>query len=225
MPREYRPEARSPLFFAALLFASVPSIPPFYREDSPVTVRFEQRALRECLGQFASGVTVVTTGDGGDIHGATVSSFVSVSLDPPLVLVSLDRRSRTCERLGACPAFGINVLAAGQRELALLFAGRGQEPAAGIRWEGDPAAPRLAGSAAHFTCVPWAAYDGGDHVLHVGEVLRFEVSGGEPLVFHAGALGGLRRPSGRSAWTGSLDGPAHGWAADFSVLAAPGEHL
>ncbi|WP_232838411.1 flavin reductase family protein [Streptomyces geranii] len=185
----------------------------------------EQRALRDCLGRFASGVTVVTTGDGSAVHGVTVSSFTSVSLSPPLVLVSLDRRSRGCGRLGECAAFGINVLAADQHGLALLFAGRADAPATGIRWEGDPAAPRLAGAVAHFTCVPWAAYDGGDHVLHVGEVVQFEALGGEPLVFSSGVLGGFRRPSGSAAWTGSLDGPAHGWAADFGALAATGKHV
>jgi flavin reductase (DIM6/NTAB) family NADH-FMN oxidoreductase RutF len=188
-------------------------------------VSLDQRALRNCLGQFASGVTVVTTGDGHTVHGATVSSFTSVSLDPPLVMVSLDRRSRSCERL-ARARFGVNVLAAGQHDLALLFAGRGaqqggsyQDPAqAGITWEGDPAAPRLAGAVAHFDCAPWAAYDGGDHMLYVGEVRSFDAPGGAPLVFHSGMLGGFSRPTSAAAWTGSLDGPAHGWAADFGAL-------
>lgn len=182
----------------------------------------EQRALRNCLGQFASGVTVVTTGDGTAVHGVTVSSFTSVSLTPPLVLVSLDRRSRTCERLGAAAAFGVNVLAAFQRDLALLFAGRADGEAPDVRWEGDPRAPRLAGAVAHFTCLPWAAYDGGDHVLHLGEVVAFEAPGGPPLVFHSGTLGELRQPSGETAWTGSLDGPAHGWAVGFGALAEAG---
>ncbi|WP_066947055.1 flavin reductase family protein [Streptomyces lushanensis] len=185
----------------------------------------EQRAFRDCLGRFASGVTVVTTGDGTAVHGVTVSSFTSVSLAPPLVLVSLDRRSRGCDRLGESSAFGINVLAADQRDLALLFAGRADAPASGVRWEGDPSAARLAGAVAHFTCVPWATYDGGDHVLYVGEVVRFEASGGEPLVFSSGVLGEFRRPSDGAAWTGSLDGPAHGWAADFSALAATSKHV
>ncbi|MEV7730041.1 flavin reductase family protein [Streptomyces sp. NPDC087917] len=177
----------------------------------------DQRALRNCLGQFASGVTVVTTADGTAVYGATVSSFTSVSLDPPLVLVSLDRRSRTCDRLAGSP-FGVNVLGADQRDLALLFAGGGDGAGADIAWDGPERAPRLAGAVAHFTCVPWASYDGGDHVLHVGEVTAFDAPGGPPLVFHAGELGEFRRPSGEAAWTGSLDGPAHGWTADFAAL-------
>lgn len=184
---------------------------------------FEQRALRDCLGQFASGVTVVTTGDGDAVHGATVSSFTSVSLDPPLVLVSLDRRSRTCDRLAGSP-FGVNVLGTDQRELAFLFAGRAGAGAQDIVWEGTASAPRLAGAVAHFTCAPWASYDGGDHVLHIGEVTGFDAPGGRPLVFHAGELGEFHRPAGEAAWTGSLDGPAHGWTADFAALTAPGPH-
>ncbi|MEW1829967.1 flavin reductase family protein [Streptomyces sp. NPDC088196] len=182
----------------------------------------EQRALRDCLGRFASGVTVVTTGDGAAVHGVTVSSFTSVSLAPPLVLVSLDRRSHSCERLRDSSAFGINVLAADQRDLALLFAGRADGPVPGVRWQGDPSAPRLAGAVAHFTCVPWATYDGGDHVLYVGEVVRFEALGGDPLLFCSGTLGEFRRPSDGAAWTGSLDGPAHGWAAGFGALTGTG---
>lgn len=180
----------------------------------------EQRALRDCLGQFASGVTVVTTGDADAVYGATVSSFTSVSLDPPLVLVSLDRRSRTCDRLSGSP-FGVNILGADQRDLAFLFAGRADAPAQDVVWDGgSPSAPRLAGAVAHFTCAPWASYDGGDHVLYVGEVTAFEAPGGRPLVFHAGELGEFRRPTptGEAAWTGSLDGPAHGWTADFGAL-------
>ncbi|WP_234332233.1 flavin reductase family protein [Streptomyces sp. NRRL S-87] len=203
------------------------STPVTPHASPPAAPDVDPRALRTALGQFASGVTVVATSDGAAVHGATVSSFTSVSLDPPLVLVSLDRRSRSCARLADAP-FGVNVLAAGQRDLALLFAGApGRAAGAGSawprpepRWEGDPRAPRLAGSAAYFGCVPWAAYDGGDHVLYVGRVVRFDAPGGEPLVFHSGALGGFRRPAAAAtaAWTGSLDGPAHGWTADFGAL-------
>ncbi|MHA6757929.1 flavin reductase family protein [Streptacidiphilus sp. PAMC 29251] len=181
----------------------------------------EQRALRDCLGQFASGVTVVTTTDADAVHGATVSSFTSVSLDPPLVLVALDRRSRSCTRLYGAP-FGVSVLSTRQRDLALLFAGRAADAAPDVRWEGDAAAPRLVGAVAHFSCTPWASYDGGDHVLHVGQVVRFDAPGGEPLVFHSGALGEFRRPWGDAAWTTSLDGPSHGWAADSAALTGRG---
>jgi flavin reductase (DIM6/NTAB) family NADH-FMN oxidoreductase RutF len=182
----------------------------------------EHRRLRDCLGQFASGVTVVTTKIGAAVHGTTVSSFSSVSLDPPLVLVSVDRRSRACERLAGAP-FGVNVLGADQSDLALFFAGLGDAAAPpDFAWDGDAAAPRLAGALAHLSCVPWASYDGGDHVLYVGEVVAFAVHGGEPLVYHSGTFGEFHRPSGGSAWTGSLDGPAYGWPTDLGTLANAG---
>uniref|UniRef100_UPI0033DBECDB flavin reductase family protein n=1 Tax=Streptomyces sp. NPDC047097 TaxID=3155260 RepID=UPI0033DBECDB len=147
------------------------------------------RSLRNALGQFASGVTVVAAQDGKAVHGATVSSFTSVSLQPPLVMVSLDRRSRMCALLRDGSSFGVNVLAAGQRGLALRFAGMATDAEPDVAWTDQGPAPRLAGVAAHFTCTSWAAYDGGDHVLYVGEVQDHSTAtGGEPLVFHRGAF-------------------------------------
>src|SRR3954465_7893460 len=82
------------------------------------------RELRQCLGHFTTGVTVITcAGADGAPHGATVNAFTAVSLEPPLVLVSLDRRSRLCALLEAAP-FTVNVLEASQKDLALHFAGR-----------------------------------------------------------------------------------------------------
>jgi len=164
------------------------------------------RLFRDCLGRFASGVTVVTVSDRDGVHGATVSSFTSVSLDPPLILVSLDRRSRLCGRLGAIP-FGINVLAATQSDVAQHFAGRPDAHDGPIRWRHQGPAPRLAGCAAFLECSAYAAYDGGDHVLFLGRVEAFETSDVEPLVFHRGSFRELlgRRPS--AAWHGSFDHP------------------
>ncbi|MFE0106911.1 flavin reductase family protein [Streptomyces sp. NPDC059009] len=176
------------------------------------------RSFRDCLGRFASGVTVVTVRSGETVHGATVSSFTSVSLEPPLVMVSLDRRSRSCAALDGAD-FGINILAAGQQDLALHFAGRPAVPATPVRWEPDGRTPRLAGAAAYLDCAPWAAYDGGDHVLYVGAVRAFDAADREPLVFHRGAFRALDRSPVESAWTGSLDGPVDGaWAPGATAL-------
>lgn len=180
------------------------------------------RRLRDCFGHFATGVTVVTAQRGDFVHGATVGSFTSVSLDPPLVMVSLDRGSRICERLAGA-AFGINVLATHQRELALHFAGRHSAPTATVTWERSDQAPRLAGCVAYLSCSPWACYDGGDHVMYVGEVQHFGFSGGEPLVFHRGTFHELHRVSDEAAWIGSLDCPTDGvWAPrESEVLRSP----
>ncbi|RSN62631.1 flavin reductase [Amycolatopsis sp. WAC 04182] len=148
--------------------------------------------LRDCLGQFATGVTVVTVRHEGAVHGATVNAFASISLAPPLVMVSLDRRSRLCGRLAGA-AFEINILSSWQQGIARHFAGKGTDPAAEIRWDALPHSLRLAGCAAYLTCAPWASYDGGDHVLYLGEVRNFEIRGGPPLVFHRGNFHELRQ--------------------------------
>lgn len=166
----------------------------------------DPKELRQCLGHFATGVTVITChGEDGVPHGATVNAFTAVSLDPPLVLVSLDRRSRVCELIESRP-FTVNVLESGQKELALHFAGR---PNQDVRWaaDSDCGAPRLDGTLAHISCTPWQTYDGGDHVLYLGEVQQFHIHPGRPLLFHSGRfhhLGGDHNPL---LWDDSADGP------------------
>lgn len=154
----------------------------------------DSRALRTALGHFATGVTVVTYGVDGDRYGVTVNAFTAVSLDPPLILVSLDRRSRASEALPGRP-FVVNVLAATQCDLALNFAGKPDGELI-VPWDADadPAAPRLTGSSAWFACTPWQAHDGGDHVLLLGEVEDLDLPGEEPLLFYGGrfrAVGGF----------------------------------
>lgn len=166
----------------------------------------EPRELRRCLGHFTTGVTVVTCeGLDGVPHGATVNAFTAVSLQPPLVLVSLDRRSKLCSLVDRKP-FAVNVLEAGQKDLALHFAGK---PSQDVAWLPDSACgtPRLRGVLAHISCTPWQTYDGGDHVLHLGEVQEFLIHDGAPLLFHTGRfhhLGGDHEPV---LWGDSADGP------------------
>lgn len=153
-------------------------------ETPPQTV--DPRHLRTCLSRFATGVTVVSYAADGEPRGATVNAFTAVSLDPPLVLVSLARTSRAAEHVGDGP-FAINVLRADQIDVAMQFAGR---PRAGARvhWEHDGGAPQLADTIATFQCRPWATYDGGDHVLVVGEVVAADQRPGEPLLFTGGSF-------------------------------------
>ncbi|RSM77787.1 flavin reductase [Kibdelosporangium aridum] len=151
-------------------------------------------ALRSCLGLFATGVTVVTTDSADGVHGVTVNAFSSVSLDPSLVMVSLDRRSKACDYLGSSP-FCVNILAASQHDVALHFAGRRGTVPADIRWADDDGTPRLLGCLATISCTPWASYDGGDHVLHLGEVQHVELGEGDPLVFHRKEFHQLGRPA------------------------------
>lgn len=167
----------------------------------------DPRELRRCLGHFATGVTVITcTGPDGTPHGATVNAFTAVSLEPPLVLVSLDRRSKLCGLLDEARPFTVNVLESAQKDLALHFAGR---PNQDVGWDAvsECGAPQLADALAHIACTPWQHYDGGDHVLYLGEVQQFRIHDGQPLLFHTGKfhhLGGDHQPI---LWDDSADGP------------------
>lgn len=143
--------------------------------------------FRHTLGEFVTGVTVVTARQGCERIGVTANSFNSVSLEPPLVLVSLARTLRSFPAFMTAERFGISLLAAGQADLARRFATALEDKWAGIVDEDRAGAPpRLPGSTAFFDCEPYARYDGGDHVILVGRVQAYDRVGGEPLVYHRG---------------------------------------
>ncbi|WP_243770105.1 flavin reductase family protein [Amycolatopsis acidicola] len=175
-------------------------------------MKVDTRQLRNCLGHFATGVTVITTEVDGHPHGATVNSFTAVSLDPPLVLVSLDRRTKACGYLEDRP-FTVNLLREPQDDVALHFAGKPRtEP---VEWAHGEFGPRLPGSLAHVACSPWRSYDGGDHVLFLGRVEEFEFTGGDPLVFYLGEFRHLGTAFETVPWMESADCPS---TLDFSWL-------
>jgi flavin reductase (DIM6/NTAB) family NADH-FMN oxidoreductase RutF len=140
-----------------------------------------ERSLRSCLGRFATGVAVVTFDTGAGPRGLTINSFTSVSLEPPLVLVSIARRAKAHDLLVGRP-FCVNVLGAEQETIARTFAGG---PPTDVPWIGGDHAPGLAGVFARLECRPWRAYDGGDHTLFLGEVMRFGYRDGAALAYHA----------------------------------------
>lgn len=155
---------------------------------TPAPHDVDPRLLRNTLGNFATGVTVVTYASGGAFHGVTVNSFTSVSLDPPLVLVSLMRSSRALTYLLERP-FAINILGDAQMDTAMAFAGRPKEGHV-IEWVTDQGAPRINNSLAYFQCTPWAGYDGGDHVLLIGKVSSYgQQDETKPLLFYRGKWG------------------------------------
>jgi flavin reductase len=135
--------------------------------------------LRSTLGRFATGVTVVTFDAGDGPRGVTVNSFTSVSLEPPLVLVSIAKTASAHDQLRD-RRFCVNVLGAEQEPIARHFSGgdAGAEPRYVERADG---APRLAGALAHVDCEPWRAYDGGDHTLFLGRVTGFDHREGDAL--------------------------------------------
>ena len=149
------------------------------------------RTLRDALGQFATGVTIVTTvmADGRPA-GITVNSFTSVSLDPPLVLWNLGRFSANWDAFESAEHFAVNVLAIDQADLALEFAEPGKDPFTHVSYDrGKGDVPLLPGAIAQFECRLTERRDGGDHITLVGEVLAHHDHDGEPLLFHRGSFG------------------------------------
>jgi flavin reductase (DIM6/NTAB) family NADH-FMN oxidoreductase RutF len=150
------------------------------------------REFRNTLGRFATGVTVVTALEDGKTHGMTANAFVPVSLEPPLVLVSLDNRSHMHRILSAAGWYGISVLAEDQRALSDHFAGRTTENVH-IRFISRAGASLLDGAIAYFVARVVDVHPAGDHTLYVGTVQHFESRDDKPLLFYAGRYQQLLR--------------------------------
>jgi flavin reductase (DIM6/NTAB) family NADH-FMN oxidoreductase RutF len=157
-----------------------------------MNLEFESRRFRAALRRFATGVTIVTTrGAAGTPIGMTANSFNSVSLDPPLVLWSLNKTSRNRAVFEQAGHYAINVLCREQADLAARFAAPLADRFAGIPWrEGRSGMPLFEGCLAWFECCDGFRYEGGDHVIFVGEVVHFDHCDDRvPLLFHGGAYG------------------------------------
>lgn len=154
------------------------------------------RELRQVMGRFATGVTVVTTAHKDLIHGMTANAFLSVSLRPPLVLVSLGR-CRMSEMLPRTGRYGVSVLASDQEAFAAHFAGQrpSPEPPTFV-WEKE--FPLLEGALAHVGCRVVDVHPAGDHVLWIGEVEYLSHRDAEPLLFYTGRFGTLRQVERRT---------------------------
>lgn len=153
---------------------------------------FSERELRDAMGCFATGVTVVTTMTDRGPLGMTVSSFASVSLDPPLVLWSPARKSARFSAFEAASHFAVHILSEDQRPLAETFAKSGIEAFDDLDYSlglGD--APLLNGCSTRFECSHSAGHDGGDHLIVVGEVLRILTCEKPSLLFYRGVFSGI----------------------------------
>ena len=151
--------------------------------DSDTALEF-----RRTLGMFATGVTVITTQVDEQIHGMTANAFMSVSLQPPLILISVDRRARMNNLLREGVRYGVSVLEEGQSVLSDRFAGRrddGPEPAFELVHE----TPLVEGALAHLIARVVRSYWGGDHSLFLGRVEYVRYGEGTPLLFHGGGYG------------------------------------
>lgn len=160
--------------------SSVAQPPPFSSHD-----------FRKALGQFATGVTIVTALNAqGQPVGVTVSSFNSVSLHPPLVLWSMANSAASLPVFMACSHYTVHVLGAEQKELAMQFATKGIDRWAGVTHQpGKCGAPLLDGAAASFECFNRSRYQEGDHVIFVGEVEHCNHrNDAAPLIYHDGRM-------------------------------------
>ena len=154
------------------------------------TKTFDPRELRNAFGRFATGVTVVTMlSDQGVPTGVTVSSFSSLSLEPALCLFSLGKTQASCRWIAECKRFVINVLSEDQEGTAWQFARPAEDKMAGVSTRmGVLGIPVIEGSLCRFECRLWNTYDGGDHIIVVGEIVDFAYDEGNPMLFYKGKM-------------------------------------
>jgi flavin reductase (DIM6/NTAB) family NADH-FMN oxidoreductase RutF len=152
-------------------------------------MKFDTRSFRSALGTFATGITVVTSvGPDGEPLGFTANSFNSVSLDPPLVLFSLDRRAYSLRHFEQAGVFAINVLREDQEQVSTAFARALSDKWDSVKFETwETGCPILIDALANFECETKSMHDGGDHVIFVGRVLALRTNEGRPLLYYRGA--------------------------------------
>ena len=166
----------------------------------PSAAPFDAASFRRALGQFPTGVTIVTAASGERRLGMTANSFSSVSLDPPLVQWSVAKSAPSHDAFLEAPGFAVHFLGAEHQELAMRFAGRSTDKFDGIAHApGLTGAPLLTELAPIFECRTWARYPGGDHTILVGEVVRLVERAHDPLLFHSGVLRRIEAGAARRA--------------------------
>ena len=145
----------------------------------------DDRQFRSAMGKFATGVTVIATEVDGEVHGMTANAFMSVSLDPKLVVISIGEKAKILNKIKESKIFSVNILAADQQELSMIFAGQLKEhrEVEFARLDGKPVLP---GVAAQIACEVSAEHVEGDHTLFIGKVTDIHLEDSEPLVFYSG---------------------------------------
>ncbi|MFB3161510.1 flavin reductase family protein [Neobacillus sp. 179-J 1A1 HS] len=145
----------------------------------------DDRQFRTAMGKFATGVTVIATDVDGDVHGMTANAFMSVSLSPKLVVISIGHKARILEKIKQSKSFSVNILAADQQELSIIFAGqiKGHREVLFDRLDDKPV---LAGAVAQMACEVSAEYLEGDHTLFIGKVTDIQLTDADPLIFYSG---------------------------------------
>ncbi|PZX08013.1 flavin reductase (DIM6/NTAB) family NADH-FMN oxidoreductase RutF [Psychrobacillus insolitus] len=145
----------------------------------------EDRLFRDAMGKFSTGVTVITTEFENAPHGMTANAFMSVSLDPKLVVVSIGHKARFLEKIKTSRKFAVNILADNQKEYSMTFAGQIKDEI-DIKFETLAGLPVLPGALAQVSCEVVSEYVEGDHTLFIGKVLDIKLEEGNPLLFFGG---------------------------------------
>jgi flavin reductase (DIM6/NTAB) family NADH-FMN oxidoreductase RutF len=149
---------------------------------------FEPEQVRHAMRAWTSGVTIVTAAHKNEQHGMTVSSFASISLDPPLLMVALQKKTRTSRIVSRARAFGVTILSANQKEISERFAGQGDDSK--DRLEGieteilNTGAPLIKGGLAYFDCRLRQSMEAGTSIIYIGEVIAARQFEGQPLVYY-----------------------------------------
>lgn len=154
-------------------------------------LRMDQRTFRDAMGRFATGITVVTTEIDNDIHGMTVNAFMSVSLEPMLVLVSIDKKAAMYEKLVHAETFSISVLKENQQDYSMIFANqvKADHPIEFDRLNGQPI---VKDTLAAITCKKYELKQIGDHMLVIGEVTDVLINEGKPFLYFEGKYMSLK---------------------------------
>jgi flavin reductase (DIM6/NTAB) family NADH-FMN oxidoreductase RutF len=150
----------------------------------------DQGEFRQAMSHFASGVTVVTTREDDDLVGITVSAFASLSLEPPLVLISIDHRARSHDAIAQSGMFAVNILTDQQEAVARRFASHIPDKfLPGTYWLSERGLPLLQDVLVQVECRLVNTLPGGDHTIYVGEVLSTQINDGQPLLYYHSQFG------------------------------------
>ncbi|MDQ0351577.1 flavin reductase (DIM6/NTAB) family NADH-FMN oxidoreductase RutF [Alkalibacillus filiformis] len=148
----------------------------------------DSRTFRDAMGRFATGVTVVTTQVDDETHGMTANAFMSVSLDPKLVTISIDHNAKMYSRIKQSQQFAVSILSDEQMDVSMHFAGQKDNPAA-VQFDFVSGIPVIRDALTAVVCNVIESYEVGDHTLFIGEVLEIKLTDGNPLAFFGGKYG------------------------------------
>ncbi|HLR66707.1 flavin reductase family protein [Virgibacillus alimentarius] len=152
----------------------------------------DDRVFRNTMGKFATGVTVITTKVGKDVHGMTANAFMSVSLDPKLITISIDNKANMLEKIKKSGQFAVSMLGEEQQDISMHFAGQ-KTKEEGIEFDLVHNVPIVRDALANVVCDVYDSYVVGDHTLFIGKVFEIALRDGSPLAFYQGKYGNYRQ--------------------------------